>query len=235
MKNTAVALRHVAFEDLDALEAPLRDTGFEITYVDTPTALHFTDIALASDLLIVLGGPMGVYQTAQYPFLVSEIDVVRRRLSSQQPVLGICLGAQIMASALGAPVYPGTNGQEIGWGPLRLTDAGRQSALSDLGEAHKVLHWHGDTFDLPVGAALLASTARYAQQAFSYGNFGLALQFHLEASASGLERWYVGHDAQLRDEAIDVPTLRHESLVNAPVANNKLTAVLHDFLSPLAG
>jgi GMP synthase (glutamine-hydrolysing) len=231
--RSAVALRHIAFEDLDALEAPLRDAGFEVTYVDTATAreLDFTDSALAADLLVVLGGPMGVYETASYPFLATEIDLVRRRLGSKQAVLGICLGAQIIAAALDARVYPGQAGKEIGWGSLSLTEAGHASVLKGIGESHKVLHWHGDTFDLPDGATLLASTPRYPNQAFSYGDSGLALQFHLEASATGLERWYQGHAAELATEAIEVAALREESRQYGPAANRVAVDLMRSFLA----
>ncbi|MDB5789067.1 glutamine amidotransferase [Caballeronia mineralivorans] len=230
MKRSAVVLCHVGFEDLDALDAVVRNNGFDIRYIETPVERGFQKEALAADLLIVLGGPIGVYQDDQYPFLTDEIAVVRARLAAGMPVLGICLGAQIMATALGANVYPGANGKEIGWSALQLTPAGLDSPLKALADG-PVLHWHGDTFDLPKGAQLLASSARYERQAFSYGNHGLALQFHLEASASGLERWYVGHTGELSAETIDVNFLRAQSERCAPIAN----AVLGDIVQAYIG
>jgi GMP synthase (glutamine-hydrolysing) len=231
MKRSAVVLCHVAFEDLDALDAVIRSNGFDIRYIETPVERGFQKEALAADLLIVLGGPIGVYQGDRYPFLTDEIAVVRTRLEADMPVLGICLGAQIMAAALGANVYPGTNGKEIGWSALQLTPAGFDSPLKALIDGQSVLNWHGDTFDLPKGAQLLASSARYEHQAFSYGNHGLALQFHLEASASGLERWYVGHTGELFAETIDVNFLRAQSERCAPIAN----AVLGDIVQAYVG
>lgn len=194
--KTCTAIRHVAFEDLDLLEPVLRERGFDVRVVDAPLGGADGLDPLADDLLVVLGGPIGVYDDADFPFLGVEIDLVRRRLDADRPTLGLCLGAQIMARALGARVYPNPNGKEIGWSALTLTDAGLASPLAGLGD-NPVLHWHGDTFDLPHGAVRLASTPVTANQAFAVGQRGLGLQFHVEASAAGLERWYVGHVAEI--------------------------------------
>lgn len=188
----ATVITHVAFEDLDSLEQPLRQAGFDISFRDAARhSLGAED--RASDLTILMGGPIGVYERSDYPFLTAEIEYVRDRIARNLPTLGICLGAQVIAAALGARVYPG-HAKEIGWSALRFTEAGAQSAIAELNCA--VLHWHGDTFDLPREAQLLASSTLYPHQAFSYGR-ALALQFHPEISAEGLERWYVGHAAEL--------------------------------------
>lgn len=233
MKRSAVVLRHVAFEDLDALADVVRDNGFDIRYIETPVERDFQKEALGADLLIVLGGPIGAYEVNRYPFLADEIAVVSARLKAGFPVLGICLGAQIMATALGAEVYPGKNGKEIGWSALKLTPVGLNSPLKALALGQSVLHWHGDTFDLPKGAQLLASSTRYECQAFSFGNHGLALQFHLEASASGLERWYVGHTGELSAEAIDVNSLRVQSENCASIANALLEEIIQVYVGSL--
>lgn len=120
---------------------------------------------LAADLAVVLGGAIGVYDQVLYPFLKDEKDLIRKRLESQKPLLGICLGAQLIASVLKSRVYPG-KGKEIGWGGVELTEAGRKSPLRFLDGYRPVLHWHGDTFDLPEGAELLASTPVSPHQAF---------------------------------------------------------------------
>ena len=120
------------------------------------------------DLVVVLGGPIGAYEQEDYPFIADEIAILRARVAANRPTLAICLGAQILAQALGARVYAGT--KEIGWAPLKLTEAGQRSVLRDIGrDATPVLHWHGDTFDLPDGADRLASTPECANQAFSLG------------------------------------------------------------------
>jgi len=196
MKSARV-IRHVAFEDLGSLEPLLARRGLAVTRIDAPTADFAGPEATAADLLVVLGGPIGVYDTADYPFLEPEIALIARRLAAGRPTLGICLGCQLMARALGARVYP-SGTKEIGWAPVRLTEAGRRSCLAPLAEPEApVLHWHGDTFDLPAGADHLAETDACRNQAFSLGTHALALQFHLEATAPDLEGWYVGHTAEI--------------------------------------
>jgi GMP synthase (glutamine-hydrolysing) len=174
--------------------------------------------AQTCDLLVVLGGPIGVYDEQDYPFLKDEKACIAHRLKAQKPTLGICLGAQLMAAALGARVYPGTNGAEIGWTAIKAP-AGSQTPewfAPLLGAGVSLLHWHGDTFDLPSGAQHLASTDRYPNQAFSIGNYGLALQFHPEVTVTGLERWYVGHVCELHHADISVTSLRSSAHLFGP-------------------
>lgn len=210
--KTCCALRHVAFEDLDLLEPVLRQRGFHVRVLDVALGQHDGLDPLADDLMVVLGGPIGVNDCADFPFLAEEIALVRRRLDADRPILGLCLGAQIMARALGARVYPNPNGKEIGWSALTLDPAAQATPLALLA-AHPVLHWHGDTFDLPHGAVRLASTPRTVNQAFSVGQCGLGLQFHVEASVAGLERWYVGHVGEIAAAAdVSVAGLRAQAL-----------------------
>lgn len=208
----ALAIRHVAFEDLGSLGETLRRRGFEISYLEAGVDDLLGRDAAADDLVVVLGGPIGAYETENYPFLVPEIAFIERRLKVARPVICICLGAQLMARALGARVYPGA-AKEIGWSPLSLTAAGAASPLRHLAlERTEVLHWHGDTFDLPPGAELLASTALYRHQAFAIGSHALALQFHAEVTAIGLERWFIGHAVEIAGVAgLTVPKLRAET------------------------
>jgi GMP synthase (glutamine-hydrolysing) len=173
---------------------------------------------LAPALLIVLGGPIGVYETEAYPFLQWELQLLRQRLAQNAPTLGICLGAQLMAAALGAPVYPGGQGKEIGWAALLPgADATACPAMAELLIPElPVLHWHGDTFDLPHGAAHLATSAQYPNQAWSIGAAILGLQFHPEVLTAELERWYVGHASELAAARIDVPRLRRDGRLFGP-------------------
>jgi GMP synthase (glutamine-hydrolysing) len=229
--STITAIRHLAFEDLGRFERVLRARGHDILYVDAVTddlaALPHDDPAP----LFVLGGPIGAYEEAIYPFLKAELRFIEKRLAARQPIFGICLGAQLMARALGARVYPAP-AKELGWAPIRLTDAGQRSVLTPLGSG-PVLHWHGDTFDLPRGATRLASTAICENQAFSVGNHALALQFHIEAEAKGLERWYVGHTMELALASITVPALRAQSRECAPAAAQRGIACLTAWLDAL--
>lgn len=211
-RRNVVALRHVAFEDLGLLAPLLRSRGWDITLLDVPSA-DLTDAGIVAgieqaDLLVVLGGPIGVGDAEAYPFLTPELRLIERRLTQDRPLLGICLGSQLMASALGSRVYPGGT-KEIGWGQLQLTDAGMASCLAPLADPDAmVLHWHGDTFDLPDGATRLASSPLYENQAFAHGRNALALQFHIEADPARLEEWYVGHTAELGAAGISVKALR---------------------------
>ncbi len=225
------AIRHVAFEDLASFEIVLQARGYDIQYVDAATE----DLAaLPHDLpapVFVLGGPIGAYEEALYPFLNAELRFIEKRLVAKLPIFGICLGAQLMARALGARVYPAP-GKELGWAPITLTEAGQNSVLKPLGNG-PVLHWHGDTFDLPQGATRLVSTAICENQAFSIGTQALALQFHIEAEAKGLERWYVGHTMELALASIAVPTLRAQSRELAPSAAARGNACLTAWLDAL--
>lgn len=211
----AFAIRHVAFEDLGILAPVLAARGFEISYVEAADGLAHVD-AIAPDLLVILGGPIGVYEDEIYPFLTDELRLLEQRFAAGRPVLGICLGSQLLARAMGARVYSGGR-KEIGWGPLELTDAGVQSPLRHLqGSDVRVLHWHGDTFDLPVGATLLASTEVYAHQAFAVGENVLGLQFHAEVEPSGLEHWFVGHACEIAAApGISVSELRSDTARHA--------------------
>ncbi|WP_018264525.1 glutamine amidotransferase [Methylosinus sp. LW4] len=214
--KTALAIRHLAFEDLGSFAEPIAAAGYSIRYVEAGMQPIPAEAA-GADLLIVLGGPIGVYQTEDYPFLTDEAALLRGRLGRDAPTLGVCLGGQLMAAALGARVYPGGAGKEIGFAPISLTQAGRESALAALVEPEAdVLHWHGDTFDLPDGAALLASSALYPHQAFAVGRRGLALQFHPEAEKDGLERWLIGHTAELSAAGVSIAGLRAAAAAKAP-------------------
>jgi GMP synthase (glutamine-hydrolysing) len=212
-------LSHVAFEDLGSLEAPLRERGFAIETVDVATARFPLPQAERCDLLVVLGGPIGVYDQREYPFLTGEIACIAARLAAHRPVLGICLGAQLMAAALGARVYPGAHGAEIGWSPIEAAPGPADSPewfAPLLAPGLAVFHWHGDTFDLPPGASHLAKTELYMNQSFSIDNFALGLQFHPEVTETGLERWYVGHAYELHYAGISPTRLRADAQRYAP-------------------
>lgn len=229
-----VAIRHVPFEDLDGFAAPLAERGYSIAYCEAPVDDLSAPDLFDADLLVVLGGPIGAYEDTLYPFLNGELALIERRLKQGRPVLGICLGAQLMARALGARVYPGK--KELGWAPLQLTEAGRRSPLRFIEPPTKVLHWHGDTFDLPSGALHLAATERTPNQAFSVGRHALGLQFHIEAMAQGLERWYVGHALEIATTpGVSLASLRIEAAHAAPILARPAHAVLASWLRGIEG
>jgi len=231
--GTALAIRHVPFEDLGSFASVLRERGFAVGYRDAGLDDLGARDLIDADLLIVLGGPIGVYEARDYSFLKGEIAAVERRLRDGRPVLGLCLGAQVMAKALGARVYRGKR-KELGWSPLALTEAGRKSALAELGTRTEVLHWHGDTFDLPREAQLLASTRLYANQAFAWRQLALGLQFHIETTARGLERWFVGHALEIAStRGVDLGKLRRETRRLAPQLEERGPQVLKAWLGGL--
>lgn len=224
--DTVYAIQHLSFEDLGAWEDVLYTLGYRVRYFeagvdDLTQALNYTG------LTVILGGPIGVYESSEYPFLQQEINLLKVRLAKNLPTLGICLGAQLIAHALGAKVYAGSV-KEIGWSKLSLTPV-TNNPLQPL-ESTEVLHWHGDTFDLPEGAELLASSAVYPNQAFRLGHHILALQFHAEVSSENLEKWLIGHTCELRQANIDIPALRADNQRYAPQLAATSSSVLQHWL-----
>ncbi|MBF0272727.1 MAG: glutamine amidotransferase [Magnetococcales bacterium] len=214
--KTVYAIRHVMFEDLGSFAELTRGRGYQIRYVEAGIEDLTRIDPLLPDLLVVLGGPIGVYEEETYPFITAELALLKKRLAADRPTLGICLGAQMMAKALGARVYPGPV-KEIGWQPLTITPEGQSSSLRHLAaDKTSMLHWHGDTFDLPHGATLLASSANYAHQAFRWGEHALAFQCHPEIQGARLESWLIGNTIELNKNGISIPRLREETRQLAP-------------------
>ncbi|MXO64577.1 glutamine amidotransferase [Altericroceibacterium endophyticum] len=209
MLKTAVAIRHVPFENLGTFEQPLVEAGYKLHYYDIGVDELRTLEPVKTDLVIVLGGPVAVYDTGNYPFLVDEIALLTDRLAENRPTLGICLGAQLMAAALGARVMPGEE-KEIGFAPLTLSEAGAQGPLAQLADV-PVLHWHGDMFAMPKGADRLAETPACSNQAFALGSNILGLQFHPEANCARIERWLIGHACELAAAGLDLSVLRADA------------------------
>ncbi len=232
--TSVVALRHVAFETLGTLESLIAKRGWISSYIDVPTADLSTFDPLKPDLLIVLGGPINATDDLNYPFLAQEVDILKKRLAADKPTLGICLGAQLIARALGAAVYRGP-APEIGWGPLLLTAAGHASPVKYLAAQHTFMfHWHGDTFDLPQGAVLLAGTETCLHQAFMWGSHTLAFQCHPEVRVAELENWYVGHAVEIEAaEAVNVRTLRADSRRFGPSLEKQGAACFTQWLDSL--
>jgi GMP synthase (glutamine-hydrolysing) len=175
-----LVLRHVQAEGLGLLANVLRERGIHHRYLDLPRGEPPPRDLRGVGGLIVLGGPMAIYEADRHPFLATESALVERALTAGRPVLGVCLGAQMIASVLGARVYPGEK-REVGWAPITLTDDGRDDPVFGvLDPGLTVFHMHGDTYELPPDGRNLARSAVYEQQAFSWGDLVYGLQFHLE-------------------------------------------------------
>jgi len=175
----AHCFQHVAFEGLGSIEPWLENAGCEITrtlFFQSPVLPNPDD----TDALIIMGGPMGVHDEEQFPWLAAEKAFIGDFIRSGKPVLGICLGAQLIACSLGAEVYPGP-GKEIGWFPIHGTTQAKDPEFT-FPPSLEVFHWHGDTFDLPTGAVRLARSKGCQNQAFQLGKSVIALQFHLETT-----------------------------------------------------
>jgi GMP synthase (glutamine-hydrolysing) len=194
----AVVFQHEEHVDLSLFGPALQAAGF--TLVRRFRSVKREDVD--AELVVVLGGHMGVYEADRHPFLNEELALLRERLALERPVLGLCLGAQLLAAAAGSEVFVGKNGFEVGVAPVRWTKEGQADpVLAGVRAKSTVAHWHQDTFRPVPGATLLASTDRYSQQAFRLGN-SYGFQFHLELSSDDLDQWFTlgGEELELLHE-----------------------------------
>lgn len=208
-----IVLRHSAAEGLGLLGNVLRELGIHHRTLDLTRGEPAPKDMRSVGGLIVLGGSMAAYDAKTYPFLADELSLIEKAITEGRPMLGICLGAQLLAMALGARVYAGDS-REVGWGTVTLTDdAGDDPIFMDQGPELDVFHLHGDTYDLPADAHHLARSDAYEQQAFEWGGNIYGLQFHLEFSDSIFQR--LADDAAaaqyMRDAGIDAEQLAAEA------------------------
>jgi GMP synthase (glutamine-hydrolysing) len=195
MNRTVLILRHMPQESAGTLEAALTNAGLEVRYVDlfseVPDRLPLDEAAG----LVVLGGPMNVDEVDRYPFLQLDVEWIQQAIEAQLPLMGICLGSQLMAKALGAKVYQNPV-KEIGWYPLEWQPAAEDDPLFARSGMTTVFQWHGDTFDLPPGAVWLARGSSCRNQAFRWSSNAYALQFHIEMTAPMIDQWLgKGHES----------------------------------------
>lgn len=231
MNPTAIVLRHDDTIHLGNLEPVLREHGYDVRHIDVLSDdLRGIDAA-AADLVVVLGGDMGLGDTDRFPALRDEVDLLARRLEAGRPVFGVCLGAQLMASALGSAVYVGPS-NEIGFRTVEPTEAGAASPVRHIAGV-PVMQWHSDTFDLPVGATRLAGSPQYGNEAFGIGNWALAVQFHPEVTEEMHEQWLAASEAELLAEGIDADGLRRERGRYAPGMQEASRAMFSEWLDGL--
>ncbi len=200
----AVVFEHDENAGIGLLGPVLQEAGF--TLVKRFRSVRREDVD--AELVVVMGGRMGVYEADQHPFLHEEIALLSERLANERPCLGVCLGAQMLASAAGSEVFLGKNGFEVGALPVRWTQEGlKDPVIAGMRPRTVVAHWHQDTFKPVPGATLLASTDRYSQQAFRLGS-SYAFQFHLELGAAELDRWLTEWGDELVERGKNVEELR---------------------------
>lgn len=182
-------LQHAEHEDLGCIAPWLAARGHSVSATRLQRG-ELPPAPTAYDWLIVLGGPMNIYEHAAYPWLVPEKQAIRAALNAGQRVLGICLGAQLVADQLGGPATRNAE-PEVGWHALALTDAGkRDAAFEGFPDRFEAFHWHGDTFAMPLGASPLMASEACAHQAFSQGARVAGIQFHLEVTAANARDWF---------------------------------------------
>ncbi|MDH5394602.1 MAG: gamma-glutamyl-gamma-aminobutyrate hydrolase family protein [Gammaproteobacteria bacterium] len=191
--KTAVVIRHVAYEGLGLFNRVLELASYDVIYMDAGIADFSRKINIDADIMIVLGGPVSVNDMVKFPYLMDELQLIEYRLKNNLPVLGIGLGAHLMAKALGASIIP-MHQSEYGWATIDLVS---DSHLLQSLKEKRVLHWHHEMFSLPDGAELLASTSTSEVQAFSWEK-SLALQFHAEIDIKKIEPWILGHAIEIQ-------------------------------------
>jgi GMP synthase (glutamine-hydrolysing) len=189
MKRNSLIIKHNSSEGGGLFEKILKEKGWEQEILPLYTGKAWPDSVDFYDLILLMGGPMSANDEDRYPFLKKELPFIRQVLKLGKPVLGICLGAQIMAKALGARVYPGPH-KEIGWYFLNQTPSAKSDPLfSLLDSCFLVFQWHGETFDLPNGGICLAGNEAYPSQAFRFGEWAYGLQFHFEVTETMIKTW----------------------------------------------
>jgi GMP synthase (glutamine-hydrolysing) len=234
-QKTAVVLQHTALDGLGSFRSVLEQRGYRLQIIE-PFADNMSELdAGAADLVIVMGGAISVNDEARYPFITEELRFIERRLKSGKPMLGACLGGQMIAKASGARVY--RNAQlEAGYLPITLTNEGQQSPLSELLTADNdgvTMHWHSDAFDLPAGSTRLAHSAITPNQAFALGDSVLGLQFHMEACPRTVGGWIVAYGNEMSRSKMSPDELRNQIARFGPSSSDAGARVLERWLGQL--
>jgi GMP synthase (glutamine-hydrolysing) len=223
----ALVIRHLPIAHLGNLEPVLRASGYGVRYLDV-TVDELPVDPTEAELVVVLGGDMGVYEKDAHPFIARELAFLERRLEAERATLGICLGAQLMAEALGETVRKGKT-MEIGFREVRPTDAGLDSPVRHVAEV-PMMQWHGDTFGLPSGATRLASSAAYSNEAWSLGDHALAVQFHPELTGGMYEEWIADGLPELERHGIDPDDLRGQAAAHGAAMEQASIAMFGEWL-----
>ena len=209
MKKLSIhTITHVPYEGLGCIDQWIDNNNHQSGYTRVYEDHRFPDVK-DIDWLIVMGGPMGVNDEVEFPWLVKEKAFIRKAIENRKTVIGICLGSQLIAEILGARVYPNDQ-KEIGWYDIKLTETAMKHPLfGNFEEQFPVFHWHGDTFDIPVGSDLLMSSDICVNQAFIYKKNVLGLQFHLEVTEHSLQ----GMIANGKKELVESNTIQSAEMI----------------------
>lgn len=231
-QKTALIIRHVPYEGVAGYRAPIEAAGYHVDRIDVSDPAFASLDLREPDLLIMMGGPMGVYEQDQHPWIGCQLRRLALRLDAERPTLGVCFGAQMMAAALGGDVYAGPV-KEVGFHPVTVHDHALDGPLRHI-VGVPVLHWHGDTFTLPGNVDLIASSHVYDHQAFRRGTNILALQFHAEMGLDPrFDAWIEQWPESVIEAGGDEASLRaaHDTL--GPMAVAAGQAMIADWLSRL--
>ncbi|MBF9151812.1 glutamine amidotransferase [Novosphingobium jiangmenense] len=229
-RKTALIIRHVPHEGVAGFRKPVESAGYDVDRIDVADPAFASLDLREPDLLIMMGGPMGVYEQDQHPWIACQLRRLAMRLEADRPTLGVCFGAQMIAEAMGGKVFAGPH-KEVGFHPVQVhaTD----SPLRHIADV-PVLHWHGDTFTLPPEAELLASSHVYDHQAFRRGRNVLALQFHAEMGLDPrFDAWIEQWPEAVEEAGGTLESLRAAHDLHGPVAVDAGRAMIRQWLSEL--
>jgi GMP synthase (glutamine-hydrolysing) len=229
-------LQHHPVESLANIADALEGAALAWQYVRVDQGQSVPASMKGAGGLIVMGGPASVYQTDRYPWLRDEMRLIEDAMKSNLPVLGVCLGAQILAATLGAKVERNPNGKEIGWHPIRLSDSAKDDRLMrGLPTTMTPFHWHGDIFELPSGAVSLASSDKTPCQAFRHGDKAYGLQFHLEVTREGVAAMADAFAKDLARENISADRMIAQAAEYLPPLEKISETVFMRWASPIQG
>ncbi|MET0725445.1 MAG: gamma-glutamyl-gamma-aminobutyrate hydrolase family protein [Leifsonia sp.] len=230
--RVAIVLRHDPAIGLGNLEPVLAERGYEVRIIDTPTTDVTTIDPTDADLVVVLGGDEGAYEGHLHPYIDDEIDFLRERIEACAPIFGVCLGAQMLAASLGGRAFKGP-AKEVGYLTVQPTAAGERSPVRHMRDV-PVVQWHGDTFELPDGAAThLASSAQYGNQAFAIDEWLLAVQFHPELTDEMHEDWVVRWGDELPEYGHTRDSLRADRARHSERMQEASRALFGEYLDNL--
>lgn len=230
-KKQVWAIQHIGYEDLGSFEPVLKSRGFEVKYLCSRNIDYKGLFAQDPDLIIDLGGPMSVHDEDRHPWIVNERQFIKERIGSEKPLMGICFGAQMIASALGADTYEGKQGKEIGWSKITVNEEGQKTPFRHLdGSLTHMMHWHGNTFDLPDGAVLLALSDKYHKQAYSYGDHIFCMQCHPEVTEAKLRLWYSSGKNEIEEVGLTVDKMKADAHAYNEILSQQAALFLNEWL-----